>query len=72
MSLYTWMRYNPENKDFATLVVSCLLDAEVVPPGYTVEQFRIDSGANDVPLRDTANAQSELERCTNDPLGVDR
>lgn len=68
--LYYWMQRNPTNEDEAKIVVSCLLEAGVVPPTYTVDQYRSDLPAGNIPLVDKDKGQKSLESCTSDPLGI--
>ncbi|TXK18986.1 hypothetical protein [Homoserinibacter sp. GY 40078] len=62
---------NPEGLDFDELIVECLVDREVVPPGYTVDDFRRDEPSPEsVPYLDPVGGREAYRECYNDPLDL--
>jgi hypothetical protein len=69
-ALHDIMTANPDNVDATVAIAGCLVDARVVPPSYTAQDYRNDREGR---FRDVEQLESELaqvlDACMSDPFG---
>jgi hypothetical protein len=70
--LYWAVRANPENLDGLTILIDCLVNAGVVEPGYTPEDYHRDTMQEGpfFPFKDFKRDKPLYDACTTDPLGL--
>lgn len=61
------IRQNPENLDMGAIVAACLVDAGVVDPGYSADDYYAESEAGAPSWPET---DADATRCLTDPLGT--
>jgi len=69
-SLYHFVARNPQHLDEAEMVVACLIDAEVVEPSYSPDDFKRESPTGSFSLIDQDAGWPVLKECMADPLGI--
>ncbi len=66
--VYYPMKINPENLDFATIIVDCLKDKGAVQQSFTVQDFDLMfQNDQEIPIN-----QDILKECNTDPLGLNQ
>jgi hypothetical protein len=70
-ALYSFIKTNPDNLDWATITKDCLIRKGVVPPDYSAEEFAQDNTGR---FADIGNLPEDLQKalvsCSSDPLGL--
>lgn len=66
VALHDKMTRNPQNLDDMTIVAECLVEAQVVEPGFTGDDYEEVLASGRVPWLPT---DERVERCAKDPLG---
>lgn len=70
--LYRSIGMNPNNEDLGEITLACLRSWNVVPPGYSLSEWRRDYETHSIPTDGSAEAQGILDRCEADPIGATR
>ncbi|MDR1447584.1 MAG: hypothetical protein LBI63_01275 [Candidatus Ancillula sp.] len=79
--LYNTIHSNPEKLDRSKIIVECLIKMGTVPNGYTVDEYKYDSGAVDQVQHgvfeeaskgkgETSDIGRSISVCQNNPLGL--
>lgn len=70
ITLYNWMRRNPENLDVRTILRECLIDVGALDAAYSLEEFKRLYALRQLPYQASKEGIDQERLCLSDPLGL--